>query len=104
MIQDWLPVLALGALGLFWWEGLKKRELAVQAARQVCTRAGVQLLDETVILKGMKPRRDDNQRLSLWREFRFEYSDTGDNRLPGTVVMLGNRILSVDLQAGVMPY
>lgn len=103
MIQDWLPILVLGALGLFWWEGLKKRELAVQAARRICQREGVQLLDETVVLKRLQPRRDDNQRLSLWREFRFEYSDNGDNRLPGSVIMLGNSILSVDLQAGVMP-
>lgn len=103
MIRDWLPVMVLAALGLFWWEGLKKRELAIQAARLICQRAGVQLLDETVVLKGLKPRRDENQRLSLRREFRFEYSDTGDNRLPGLVVMLGNKVLSVDLQAGVMP-
>lgn len=102
MIHDWLPVLALATLGLFWWEGLKKRELAMQAARVVCQRSGVQLLDETVALKGMKPRRDDDQRLRLQREFRFEYSDNGDNRLPGMIVMLGNRVLSVDLQAGVL--
>lgn len=102
MIHDWLPVLALASLGLFWWEGLKKRELAMQAARVVCQRSGVQLLDETVALKGMKPRRDDDQRLRLQREFRFEYSDNGDNRLPGMIVMLGNRVLSVDLQAGVL--
>lgn len=102
MIHDWLPVLALATLGLFWWEGLKKRELAMQAARIVCQRSGVQLLDETVALKGMKPRRDDDRRLRLQREFRFEYSDNGDNRLPGMIVMLGNRVLSVDLQAGVL--
>lgn len=102
MIWDWLPILALATLGLFWWEGLKKREMAVQAARVVCQRAGVQLLDETVVLKVFKPRRDENQRLSLHREFRFEYSDNGDNRLPGLIIMLGNRVLSVDLQAGVL--
>jgi len=102
MIYDWLPILVLGALGLFWWEGLKKRELAVQSARAVCQRAGVQLLDETVVLKRMRPRRDDRQRMVLRREFQFEYSDNGDNRLPGLVVMQGNRVLGVDLQSGVL--
>lgn len=97
--MNWELVLAaaLLALGWFWWDGLNKRELAIRAARSVCQRAGVQLLDETVSLKHLGLDRDDNQRVNLRREFFFEYSDTGNNRLPGYVYLLGKRVLSANL-------
>lgn len=87
----------LMALGWFWWDGLNKRELAIRSARAVCQRAGVQLLDETVALKHLGLGRDENQRMRFRREFFFEYSDTGNNRLPGYVYLLGSRVLSANL-------
>lgn len=97
--MSWELVLAaaLVALGWFWWDGLNKRELAMRAARSVCQQAGVQLLDETVALKHLGFGRDDNQRMRFRREYFFEYSDTGNNRLPGYVYLLGSRVLSANL-------
>lgn len=83
--------------GWFWWDGTQKRELAIQAARGVCRQAGVQLLDDTVALARLRLGRDANQRAQLAREFSFEYSDTGDNRMPGRVYLLGARILDIQL-------
>lgn len=83
--------------GWFWWDGLNKRELAIRAARALCQRTGVQLLDETVALRRLRLARDEYQRARLRREFRFEYSDTGDNRLPGYVYLLGDRVLDANL-------
>lgn len=88
---------ALFAAAWLWWDSLQKRELAIMAARRVCQQAGVQFLDETVSQARLRLRRDDNQRATLYREFVFEFSDTGDNRLPGRVYLLGNRILDVNL-------
>lgn len=90
----------LVALGWFWWDGLNKRELAIRAARTVCQRAGVQLLDETVVLRQMRLARDENQRMRIRRDYSFEYSNTGDNRLPGYVYLLGVQVLQANL---VMP-
>ncbi len=83
--------------GWFWWDGLNKRELAIRAARAVCQRTGVQLLDETVSLKNMRLRRNARQQACWLREFAFEYSDTGDNRLPGHVYLLGSEVTEVSL-------
>lgn len=83
--------------GWFWWDGLNKRELAIRAARVVCQRAGVQLLDETVSLRKLRLRRDASQQARIQREFVFEYSDTGDNRLPGYIYLLGGRVTDVNL-------
>jgi hypothetical protein len=90
-------VLVLLLAGWFWWDSIQKRELAVQAVRQVCQRAGVQLLDDSVSLGRIRLARDQNQRVTFSRDFNFEYSDTGDNRMPGRVYLLGNRILDIQL-------
>lgn len=97
--MSWELILAglLVAAGWFWWDGLNKRELAIRAARAVCQQAGVQLLDETVALKQISFSRDENQRMSFRREYFLEYSDTGNNRLPGYVYLLGSRVLSANL-------
>lgn len=97
MSGEWLAVVLLCGLGWLWWDGLQKRELAVEAARAVCARSGVQLLDETVALRRLRLRRDENQRVSLFREYAFEYTATGDERLSGRAYLLGVRLLSVEL-------
>lgn len=87
----------LVGIGWFWWDGLNKRELAIRAARIVSQKAGVQLLDETVALKRLWLVRDENQRVRIQRQFVFEYSDTGDNRLPGYVYLMGDRVVDTNL-------
>ncbi len=87
----------MAGLGWFWWSGLQTRELAIRAARGVCKQAGVQLLDETVALKHLGLGRDDDLRMRVRREYFFEYSNTGDNRLPGYVYLLGAQVLSANL-------
>jgi hypothetical protein len=97
--MNWELVLTavLVGIGWFWWDGLNKRELAIRAARIVSQKAGVQLLDETVALKRLWLVRDESQRVRIQRQFVFEYSDTGDNRLPGYVYLMGDRVVDANL-------
>ncbi len=97
MSPEGLLLAILGSLGWFWWDGLQKRELAVQAAHRACEQAGVQFLDETVALKKLSIRRDENQRARVYREFGFEYSSVGDDRQVGRIYLLGDKLLSADL-------
>lgn len=92
----WLLGLLLLAGG-FWWDGLQKREIAVRTARNACARAGVQFLDDSVVLLKLRLARDDNQRSRFYRQFGFEFSTTGDNRHPGRIYLLGARLLDVNL-------
>ncbi len=84
-------------LGLFWWDGLQKREIAVGTARRACERAGVQLLDDSVALLRLRLARDADQRLRIARQYGFEFTDTGNNRLAGRVYLLGAHLLDVNL-------
>ena len=86
-------VVFLGALAWFWLDSLKAREAAVKAARAACDSEGLMLLDDTVAIRGVKPARDHNGRVKLQRSYDFEYSDTGNNRLKGSVVLIGHRVV-----------
>src|SRR5712691_10558107 len=86
-------IILFGALVWFWLEGLMVREAAIRAARAACDAEGLLLLDWTVAMSAIKPVRDENGRLGLQRIFYFEYSDTENNRLRGSVVLLGRRLV-----------
>jgi hypothetical protein len=76
-----------------WLDSIKVREAAVKAARAACDTEGLLLLDDTVAIAAVKPSRDADGHLKLQRTYDFEYSDTGNNRRNGSVVLLGQRVV-----------
>jgi hypothetical protein len=87
----------------FWFDSGSAREAAVAAARDACLAEGLQLLDDTVAIASLKPDRDEEGRLVLRRTYRFEYSDTGDNRRQGSVVLRGRRVLLLNIGLRAVP-
>src|SRR4051812_9879153 len=82
--------LVIAALAvLVWIDSLRSRERALGAGRAACSRYGVQLLDDTVAIAALSMARDAEGRLRLRRTYVFEFSDTGDNRRSGSIVILG---------------
>ena len=96
-------ILLLGGIAWLWLDSLKAREAAVRAAREVCTAEGLMLLDDTVAIASLKPARDDGGRLRLQRAYDFEYTDTGNNRLKGSVVMLGHHVAILNVGSRIAP-
>ena len=92
-----ISILILAALAWLWFDSVKVREIAVRAARQACQAQGCQFLDETVAIARLGTARDEEGRLLLRRTYFFEYSDTGDNRRPGSVVLLGQRVVMLNI-------
>lgn len=92
--------LLAGAIWL-WLDSLKAREIAVRAARSACNAESLMLLDDTVAIANLRVQRNDEGHLSLQRAYDFEYSDTGNNRLRGSVVLLGKRVIL--LNVGMRP-
>lgn len=88
--------LAAAALS-WWWRGHAVREAALAASRRYCQQMNVQLLDETVVLKRLWPQRSAHGSLVLRRAYEFEFTATGDDRYPGTAIMLGTRLDSIQL-------
>ena len=83
----------------FWLESLRVREIAIMAAKQFCADQGLQFLDGAVASTSIRLERDKLGRLAFARTSRFEFSDSGDNRLSGTVVMLGRQIGPMHVEA-----
>jgi hypothetical protein len=95
--------IVLGLLAWLWINGLKVRDEAVRAVRTACESEGLLLLDDTVSLAGMAPARNSEGRLQLRRTYDFEYSDTGDNRRRGSVIMLGVQVILINVGLRLVP-
>jgi hypothetical protein len=92
-----------GAVGWYWYTGMQVREQAVAVGRRTCADAGLQFLDESVALSRTRFARNGSGQLQFLRDYRFEFSDTGDNRRPGVIRMLGNRVEWVSLDGEWRP-
>jgi len=82
----------------FWVDSLRARERALTAGRGACQRYGVQLLDDTVAIAGLRLARDRDGQVRLERRYVFEFSDTGDNRRQGAMVLLGAELADIQLE------
>lgn len=91
-----LPLLVLLALVGAWLKLSRARELAVAEARRQCERHGLQLLDETVGLSGLRLRRLHGQR-RIERCYGFEVSIDGNDREPGRLWMVGDAFTGLSL-------
>jgi hypothetical protein len=89
-------LIAVGAL--LWADSLRARERAVQAGRSACERYQLQFLDDTVSFARMRLARDEDGQLSISRTYTFEFSDTGNNRRHGAIVMLGGEVADMHLE------
>jgi len=91
-------LLTLIALGWFWLDSLRALDVARNAGRQACKNAGVQFLDDTVAGTALALVRDASGHRTLRRTYRFEFSDTGNTRLEGQLILLGNKLDSVTME------
>lgn len=94
---DIVITLSLCALGWFWYDSVQAREAGIRAVKHACGAEGLQLLDETIAIARLRPRRDETGRACWLRVYQFEYTDTGDNRRRGSVHLLGPRVTLLNL-------
>ena len=91
------PILLLLAVALAyaWWSSARQAaERAEIVGRNACHAAGVQWLDQTVHADGLRLRRRRDGWLGLERSFRFDYSEDGQDRHIGRLVLLGDELVS----------
>jgi hypothetical protein len=95
-----LLVLAASALSIaykVWQVSLDAREAANRIARETCSRAVVQFLDDTVAFAGFRIRRDAQGKRRLLRTYTFDYTNDGFERAQGFIVLAGRRLEAVGL-------
>ena len=91
------------AAGWFWLDSLRARDFALDGARRACEAEGVQLLDWTVAMKRIRLGRDDEGRRGFQRTYEFEFSDTGNNRIEGSITVIGRQLLALNLPVIATP-
>ena len=97
-LLELLGLLLLVATGWLWLDSLKAREAAVAAAKAACVSEDLLLLDDTVAIARLRLVRDGDGVMRIQRTYSFEYSDTGNDRHSGSVVMLGSRVLVINIR------
>ena len=91
-----LLLLVLSGIAGIWLVLSRARDRAVQEARWRCQQHGLQLLDETVGLSGLRLRRLHDRRV-LERRYSFEVSIDGNDREAGHLWMIGNALTALIL-------
>lgn len=92
-------VILLVGVTWFWMDSMRCKEIARQAGHQACTKANVQFLDDTVENKKIWVRRSESGKLQFCRIFFFEFASDGASRYQGRIVMLGQEVKEVAMDA-----
>ncbi len=93
-------IVAAAILGLaykVWQVSMDAREAANKIARETCSRAVVQFLDDTVAFAGLRLQRDVHGRRRVLRTYTFDYTADGFERAQGFIVLDGAQVQSVGL-------
>ena len=97
-MESFLYLLVLIAvLALFWQSAMRARDAANAAALEACRERHVQLLDGTVAFRQWKLQRGRDGRMGLQRTYVFDYSEDGESRRQGFVIVAGRRVEFVGL-------
>jgi len=97
----WLVTLGLGMW--YWWDSIRTQELAREAGLRACQRANVQFLDDTVERKRQWLRRNTGGRIQICRLYFFEFTSDGSERYQGRIVMFGQALREVEMDAYRIP-
>ncbi|MGB0133828.1 DUF3301 domain-containing protein [Dokdonella sp.] len=89
-------LLLTGAVIALWLDALSARELAGRRSRELCEKADLQWLDQSVVLQRIWLTRV-NGRLAFGRKYRFEVSFDGSDRHRASISMSGKRVINYAL-------
>lgn len=91
----WL-ICGLAVLG-YWWQAQGIKHRALLAVKAHCKNMDVQLLDDSIVLRGFWLKRDSRGAVRIWRSYLFEFSSTGEKRYAGRIILLGPHVEVVQL-------
>lgn len=91
------------ALISFWWQGDMIKRHALAHLYQYFREQDLQLLDQTIVLKGVWPCRNEFGSLQLRRRYGFEFTSTGEARYQGMIELSGRRLQRIELEAHILP-
>ena len=97
----WLVL--LGTAGLYLWRSGQFKGRARSLAINHCKQLDLQLLDDSMVITGLWPVRSAAGSLVFRRCYRFEFASVGDRRYQGEVIMIGMRLMHIELETYKLP-
>ena len=99
-MTDIIFPMILALMGVVWLllDTASARDAARAHAGRYCRDVGVQLLDQTVALNRTRVVRKPGGAFWLERSFRFEFSESGNERCAGHITMLGRQAVRIVLE------
>ena len=97
----WLII--AGLVGYYWWNSWKYKGRALGLALEHCGRLNLQLLDQSMVIRGIRPERNASGNLDLRRTYQFEFTSTGEQRYRGMIILSGMELMSIDFEAYKIP-
>lgn len=97
-LSDLALVLILVVIAYWCWRAYAVKEMVLRIVRKHCKEMDVQLLDDSVVLRGLWFKRDTDNALRVRRSYEFEFTSTGDERYHGSAVVLGMRLEAIQLE------
>lgn len=91
-------IILLIASLFYWFDSIRAKENATQHAKNACKKVLIEFLDDTVLIKKVRLRRNTRGQMSIYREYEFEFSSTGEFRYKGQVRLLGEYLLDVEME------
>jgi hypothetical protein len=98
-----LVLLTLCLLVFYWWHSGDFKAIAMGFATQHCEQFSLQLLDQSMVIKGLWAVRNVDGALSVRRRYQFEFSSTGEQRYLGLLTMAGSKLKSIDTETYQLP-
>ncbi len=93
-----VSLLILGLVAWYWSYSQKMKQLALGASIKRCNEAGVQFLDHSVVMHRIGFRKNASNQWKMIREYRFEFTSTGEHRYVGRVILQGHYLVSTELE------
>lgn len=95
-------LLGLALVVQFWLAATRAWESAQAEAMRICADSGVQMLDQSVVLREFRPARAP-WGIAFRRRYSYDYSIDGVGRQRGFLVYLGPRLESASVPDQVPP-
>ncbi|MFT6372125.1 MAG: hypothetical protein ACJAZT_000860 [Gammaproteobacteria bacterium] len=99
-----LILLTLCLLVFYWWHSGDFKALAMGFASRHCDQFNLQLLDQSMVIKGIWVEKNANSFLSVRRSYQFEFSSTGEQRYLGLLTIVGLKLKSIDTETYQLPH
>jgi hypothetical protein len=94
-------LIAMSVVGL-WLHFDRLHRVVMVVARAKCDELDIQLLDQTVVLRGFRLRRGTSQGFLLVTRYSFEFSSTGERRYQGVMEFAGRKMIFCEIDPHIV--